>query len=122
HKQQSSTRQEEELFSRSEALKLAADNIELANELTNMLIEELPSYLQSINDALAKHNIKQLRHDTHKLHGAARCCGTLALRQAAERLESDIDNNNSETLEPSSHQLIDEIERLINTDQSTFML
>ena len=37
-------------FSKTEALELAAGNIQLANELTKMLIDELPDHLhQDIN-------------------------------------------------------------------------
>ena len=121
-KQQIDADHEIELFSKSEALKLAAGNIQLANELTGMLINELPSYLQIITEALASQNIEQLRQQAHKLHGAARCCGTLTLRHAAERLESDIDNNISNNLEPNTQLLLKEIEKLINTDQSTLMI
>ena len=109
-------------FSKTEALELAAGNIQLANELTNMLISELPEHLRIINNALSKNNIEQLRLQTHKLHGATHCCGTLALRNAAEQLESDINNGIMETLTSNTHQLSNEIERLINTNQSDLML
>ncbi|MCK5002176.1 MAG: response regulator [Gammaproteobacteria bacterium] len=113
---------ETEFFSKIEALELAAGNIQLANELTNMLINELPEHLQIINDALSKDDIEQLRQQTHKLHGATRCCGTLALRNAAEQLESDIDNGILERLAPSTHQLTNEIERLININHAELLL
>jgi len=109
-------------FSKTEALELAAGNIQLANELTTMLITELPEHLQIIKNALSKNDIETLRLQTHKLHGATRCCGTLALRNAAEQLESDIDNNILDTLASTTHHLTNEIERLINTSQSELML
>ena len=109
-------------FSKTAALELSAGNIQLANELTTMLITELPEHLHIINDALSKNDIEQLRLQTHKLHGATRCCGALALRNAADRLESDIDNGTLKTLTSRTHQLTNEIERLINTNQSDLML
>ncbi|MES0327347.1 MAG: ATP-binding protein [Gammaproteobacteria bacterium] len=111
-----------EFFSKSEAMELAAGNIQLANELTNMLINELPEHLLIINDALSKNNIEKLRQQTHKLHGATRCCGALALRNAAEQLESDIDNIISEKIDSRAHLIIDEIERLLNADQSSLLI
>ena len=113
---------EAEFFSKTEALELAAGNVQLANELTNMLINELPEHLQIINDALSNDNIEQLRQQTHKLHGATRCCGTIALRNAAEQLESDIDNGILEKLTSSTHQLTNEIDRLISTNRSELVL
>jgi len=111
-----------ELFSKQEALELAAGNVQLANELTGMLIDELPQHLQIINDTFSKNEVDRLRQQAHKLHGATRCCGTLALRSAAEQLESDIDNGILEKLESSTHQLTAEIEKLLNADSSEFMI
>ncbi|MDH5388147.1 MAG: ATP-binding protein [Gammaproteobacteria bacterium] len=105
-----------ELFSKEEAKELAAGNIQLANELTNMLINELPEHLQNINDAFKNNDIEQLRLHTHKLHGATRCGGALALRNAAQLLESNIDNKILEKYESSTLLLVDEIERLLSTD------
>ena len=110
-----------EFFSKAEAIELAAGNIQLANELTNMLINELPEHLLIINDAFKNNDIEQLRQQTHKLHGATRCGGALALRNAAEQLESDIDNKVSEKYESSTLLLIDEIERLLNTDKTSLI-
>ena len=116
------TQDEIELFSKEEAKELAAGNIQLANELTNMLINELPEHLLIINDAFRNNDIERLRQQTHKLHGATRCGGALALRNAAEQLESDIDNRISEKYESSTLLLVDEIERLLNTDKTSLII
>ena len=109
-------------FSKTTALELAAGNTQLANELTNMLINELPDHLKIINQTLSEGNIEQLRQYAHKLHGATRCCGAIALKNAAEQLESDIDNNILEKITSSTHLLTIEIEKLINTDQTSLMI
>ena len=113
---------ETDFFSKSEATELAAGNTQLANELTSMLINELPEHLQVIKEALANSDIERLRQQTHKLHGATRCCGTLALRNAAYQLESDIDNGVLDRLVDSTDLLANEIERLINTDPADLMI
>jgi two-component system sensor histidine kinase BarA len=105
-----------EIFSKEEALELAAGNEQLANELTSMLITELPLYRLEIKDAFVNHNRTNLKEQTHKLHGASRCCGTPALRYAAERLENIIDNNSTDRFEPGVNLLIHEIDRLIDSD------
>ena len=116
------TKNETELFSKTAALELAAGNTQLANELTNMLINELPDHLKIIKQTLSEGDIELLRQHAHKLHGATRCCGAIALRNAAEQLESDIDNDISEKIESSTELLTTEIDRLINTDQSSLMI
>ncbi|MCK4706238.1 MAG: response regulator, partial [Gammaproteobacteria bacterium] len=103
-----------EFFSKSEAIELAAGNIQLANELTSMLINELPEHLHIINTALNNNDVERLRQQTHKLHGATRCCGTLVLRKAAEQLESNMDNHILEKIEPDAPKLIGEIKKLIS--------
>jgi two-component system sensor histidine kinase BarA len=105
-----------ELFSREEARDLAAGNGELANELTSMLITELPMYRSEIKNAFATSNKVNLKSQTHKLHGASRCCGTPALRYAADQLENIIDNNLTDRFEYSVNLLIHEIDRLIDSD------
>ena len=111
-----------ELFSKTEALELAAGNSQLANELTNMLINELPEYLLMIDQAFINNDIERLKQQTHKLHGAARCCGTPSLRNLAKQLESDIDNAVLERLNSSTHELTDEIKKLINVDRADLII
>lgn len=113
---------ETKLFSKSRALELSAGNIELANELTGMLLSELPDYLHDIHHALTN-DIAKLKQKTHKLHGAARCCGTLALKNAAKNLESEIDRNATpKELEFCVQSLVTEIEKLIQADQSKLII
>ena len=109
-------------FSKTEALELAAGNIQLANELTKMLIDELPDHLQIINDALSRDDTEKLKQQTHKLHGATRCCGAVAIRNAAEQLESDIDNGALDKLRSATQLLTDEINKMINAEQDELML
>lgn len=105
-----------EIFSREEARDLAAGNGELANELTSMLISELPMYRSEIKNAFATNNKVNLKDQTHKLHGASRCCGTPALRYAADRLENVIDDNLTDRFKDSVNLMIHEIDRLMDSD------
>lgn len=105
-----------QVFSREEAKELAAGNEVLANELTTMLIAELPTYRLEISNAFENQNKDSLKDQTHKLHGASRCCGTPALRYAADQLENAINNNSTNRLETGVNLLIHEIDRLIDSD------
>lgn len=104
------------IFSSAEAKELTAGDEALANELTSMLIAELPTYRSDIQTALKTQDKDSLKTHTHKLHGATRCCGTPALRHAANHLEVIINNNSTDHLEESVNLIIHEIDRLINTD------
>jgi two-component system sensor histidine kinase BarA len=105
-----------EIFSKIEAIELAAGNEQLANELTLMLIDELPDYRTEIKNAFLNKCKVKLKDNTHKLHGASRCCGTPALRFAASQLEQAIDNDITDQLESDISLLIHEIDRLLNSD------
>lgn len=109
-------------FSKSEALELAAGNTQLANELTSMLINELPEHLKLINEAVSLNDRTRLKQQVHKLHGATRCCGALALRDATAQLEQDIDKDTQEKLSTLTHPLISEIARLLNADHSELII
>ena len=103
-----------ETFSIEEAKKLAAGNETLANELTTMLMQSLPDYKKDISAALNTNNSGELKHHVHKLHGASRCCGTPALRQAALDCEIVIDNNDIENFQHNVALIISEIDLLLN--------
>ncbi len=100
-------------FDSEEALKLAGGNSELAEELFEMLITELPNYESNINLALEKNNIKGLKYHTHKIHGATSYCGVPKLREAASVLENKIDTNELDTLQEDTEYLLASIKELI---------
>jgi two-component system sensor histidine kinase BarA len=103
-----------EIFSIEEAEKFTAGNAILAIELTNMLKIELPEYQQKIALALETQNYAELKVQVHKLHGASRCCGTPALREAAEYLERVIDSEQYDELTTATIRLRREITRLLD--------
>lgn len=105
-----------EVFSKDESIELAAGNEKLASELIGMLIDELPIYRTEIKNAFSTNSKIRLKDNTHKLHGASRCCGTPALRYAANQLERAIDSNSTDNLEPDVNLVIYEIDQLINFD------
>jgi two-component system sensor histidine kinase BarA len=102
-----------EIFSLDDARKLANGNEILAIELFNMLIKELPHHKEEIQQAIESKDNGMLREVTHKLNGASRCCGTPALRNAANSLEESIDNNEDYEIELKSGELLTEIDRLL---------
>jgi CheY-like chemotaxis protein/HPt (histidine-containing phosphotransfer) domain-containing protein len=102
-----------EIFSFEDARQLTNGNEALAIELFNMLIRELPDHRNGIRKALADNNTTMLKDVTHKLNGASRCCGTPALRNAADSLEAAINNGEDDSFEIKSTELLKEIDRLL---------
>ena len=102
-----------EIFSYEDAKQLTNGNEVLAIELFNMLINELPEHRNGIQQALEDNDIYVLKEVTHKLNGASRCCGTPALRKAANSLEASIDNDEEDKIKIKSDELLKEIDRLL---------
>ena len=102
-----------DIFSLDEAVRLTNGNEKVALELFHMLINELPQHREAIIQAYQQSDRSLLKEHTHKLNGASRCCGTPALRKAADKLETIIDNNKEEALESGKDGLLDEIDRLL---------
>jgi len=102
-----------EIFSFEDARQLTNGNEALAIELFNMLIKELPDHRDAIQQALTDNNTRMLKEVTHKVNGASRCCGTHALRNAADSLEAAINNGEDGSFEIKSTELVKEIDRLL---------
>jgi two-component system sensor histidine kinase BarA len=103
-----------DIFSLDEAIRLTNGNEKVALELFHMLINELPQHREAIIQAYQQSDRSLLKELTHKLNGASRCCGTPALRKAADKLEVLIDNNDEDSLESGKNSLLDEIDRLLD--------
>ena len=101
------------VFSLEEAEKFTEGNTALALELMHMLKTELPEYRINIASALKSNNYTELKSQVHKLHGASRCCGTPALRNAAAHMEQLIDKQQHDALAMAANKLNHEIDRLI---------
>ena len=105
-------------YDHDEAIKLAGGNEELAQELFQMLMTELPQYKEKIQAAQENNNIKDLKHFIHKVNGATSYCGVPKLRLAAVELESLIDHNTLDTVPDKVKVVLDSITELVSS-QST---
>ncbi len=101
------------VYSEAESIKLAGGNEQLAKELFDMLIKELPKHKSKLLSALDQNSIEDMKYSVHKLHGATSYCGVPALRIAAAELENIIDENDDELFEEAFNITITEIERLL---------
>ena len=72
---------------------LAGNKIDLAEDLLEMLIKDLPSDLHQIKTLYANKHYTELLKHVHKLHGALSYCGTPRLKIVTAHLESHLKNN-----------------------------
>ena len=113
-KQNNKTPVSNEIYDNSESIKLAGGNEKLANELFEMLINELPTHKEKLIAALENNKPEDMKYSAHKLHGATSYCGVPSLRVAAQELEIIIDNNDHELFEEAFQAVIREIDRLLD--------
>jgi two-component system sensor histidine kinase BarA len=95
------------------ALEQAAGNEELAKELFEMLLKELPVLKQKLSIAIKENDLQGCWDHAHKIYGSTAYCGVPALRDAAQVMESAVKNENMGQIEANFTALSTEIERLI---------
>ncbi len=102
------------LFDKELALSQAGGNAELAKELFEMLIKELPVQQEMINKAHAEKDKQVFWDTTHKIHGGTAYCGVPDLKNACKSLEDEIKTAYpSDAIDKPFQNLNDEITRLL---------
>ncbi|HED17539.1 MAG TPA: response regulator, partial [Gammaproteobacteria bacterium] len=77
----------------TEALQIAGGSQELASELFDMFVDDLPNMQTDINNAFINDNLEELESEAHKLHGAAAHCAIEPIRGLAAKLEKSVHMN-----------------------------
>jgi two-component system sensor histidine kinase BarA len=103
---------EESAYDQAAALRVAGGRQDTADELWNLLLEQLPQHRQCLADALASANTAMLREHAHKLHGSAAYCCTPGLKAAASALEKAAAAGQEARLQPLMRAVEREIARL----------
>lgn len=96
------------------ALEQAAGNEQLAKELFEMLLKELPGLKQKLTIAIRENDLQGCREHTHKLYGSTAYCGVPALREAAQFMERSVKAEDITQIEEKFSLLAREIERVID--------
>ncbi len=99
------------------ALERAGGNQELARELYQMLQNELPNYLNTIQQHYNSGDYAALLEVVHKLNGSSTYCGVPALKEAASRLESTLKHGPESAYATGLSSVLDEILRLQQTPE-----
>ncbi len=80
------------------AIEIAGGSAELANELFDLFIDDLPKIQTDINDAFINDDMTKLESEAHKLHGAAAHCAIEPIRSLSARLEKSVHMNHLEDI------------------------
>ncbi len=100
-------------FDQEQALKLTGGNLELAKELYQMLLDDLPEMKQKLNQALNPLNYKKLQTVAHKIHGAASYCAVPLVKKSANRVETAAKNKVDRDIYRYVRQLNKDIDTLL---------
>ena len=107
------------LFDKDLALKQAGGNADLAKELFEMLIKDLPISQQAMNSAHSNNDKEAFWEATHKIHGGTAYCGVPDLKTACKALEDEIKNSYpSDNAKNALAKLNEEIEHLLENSNA----
>ena len=77
----------DEIYNENLSLELAGGNQQLAEQMFDMLLNELPLLREQMNAAFAAGEMDNMLSHVHKINGSTRYCGVPALYEAADTLE-----------------------------------
>jgi len=103
---------EAKIYDEQLSLELAGGNEDLAQQMFEMLLNELPSLQAGMNEAFEHGDKAALYDNVHKINGSTRYCGVPAVGQAANNLELLL-KDEADQLDASLESLNSEIERLL---------
>ncbi|HSH27969.1 MAG TPA: ATP-binding protein, partial [Wenzhouxiangella sp.] len=87
---------------------------DLRREMQRMLIDELPEHRRAIRHAYRRNRPDELRERVHKLHGAVSVCQIPSLKEACQRLETAIMQDDQSAVPGGFDQLMREIGNLLD--------
>lgn len=101
------------IYDKQLSLQLAGGNEDLARQMLEMLLKELPVLKANMNDVYLEGDKAALYDNVHKINGSSRYCGVPAVGEAANNLELLLKNNDDD-LKDAVDELNTEIERLLS--------
>lgn len=101
--------------------KLAGNKEDLAQEMLEMLIAELPTDQAKIKKAYQNNNLHELREEVHKLHGACCYVGVPKLKSLARELEDAIAISATEKIQYYVAELINAIDHILKYHADTMI-
>ncbi len=86
-----------DFFDRQSLMALVGDDAEIANEILNGFVDELPGMIASIKAGLQKKDITAARRNTHALKGSSANIRAKALEQVARQIETALKGEDFDT-------------------------
>ena len=99
------------------SLQQSAGNAQLARELLEMLLTELPDLREKLETAIVERDMLSTWDYAHKIYGSTAYCGVPALREVAKVLEAAVKEGNLPKIEAQFEDLTYEIDRLLEEGQ-----
>lgn len=96
-----------------QAIKLAGNKRELAEELLGMLVNNIANDASMIQKLYNAKIFPDLLRQVHKLHGALSYCGVPRLKTLLAKLETDLKSNISDNLPTLFNQFDTEVKHLL---------
>ncbi len=96
-----------------EGVRLAGHKKDLARDILNMLVRDLPQELSRMQQLHQEQNFQELIKCVHKLHGAVCYTGTPRLKSALVALETHLKTHIMDDSSSLLHQLDTEVSRLL---------
>ena len=78
------------IYDKDLSLQLAGGKPDLAEQMLDMLLKELPQLCEQANAAAAANDADTLFRSVHKINGSTHYCGVHAIGEAAEEIEVEI--------------------------------
>lgn len=99
-------------------LKVAGNQVDLAKDMLISLLKELPSAQQKINNAYSDNDLKRLKDEVHRLHGACCYCGVILLRKTVSDFEKAINRKDEKAISFHVVEFNKEVNRVLVAKQT----
>ena len=102
-----------QIFDYEIALEQAAGNEQLAKEIFEMLLTELPKLKLDLQNALCAKDKTACWDHAHKLYGSTAYTGVPRLKEVAHKMESAVKQNNEQMMTKYFKCVADEIDSIL---------
>jgi HPt (histidine-containing phosphotransfer) domain-containing protein len=99
-------------FDLDQALQHAQGDMALLRELVSLFLDECPTHLQAMRQAIAGRNAQTLQHAAHTLKGSAAVISAVEVQALAQRIESAAREQNWDEVDRNWGDLESAAERL----------
>lgn len=104
------------VLDKTQAMQRVSGNEQLANDLLQMFIKELPEYRRTIQQTLQDKKREELKQIIHKMHGGLRYVSAPALSHIVGKTNAEVLTLNNEQLEHNISLVFHEMDRVLSAE------